>query len=66
MAFTRRSFLQAAGVGIAAFGFPVNVPLTDRGRMPKSINVDVGAGGPTIRATTTNGGVRVGRQSVSM
>ena len=25
MAFTRRSFLQAAGVGIAAFGFPVNV-----------------------------------------
>ena len=52
--------------GNVSFGFPVNVPLTDRGRMPKSINVDVGAGGPTIRATTTNGGVRVGRQSVSM
>ena len=52
--------------GNVSFGFPVNVPLTDRGRMPKSINVDIGAGGPTIRATTTNGGVRVGRQSVSM
>src|SRR6266705_609951 len=49
--------------GNVSFGFPVNVPLTDRGRMPKSINVDIGAGGPTIRANTTNGGVRVGRQS---
>ena len=43
--------------------FPVNVPLTARGRMPKDISVDLGSGGPTVRAMTTNGGVRVGRAS---
>lgn len=41
----------------------LNVPVNDRGRMPKEISVDLGAGGPTVRATTTNGGVRVGRAS---
>lgn len=49
--------------GNVSFGFPVNVPLTDRGRMPKDISVDLGSGGPTVRATTTNGGVRVGRKT---
>ena len=43
--------------------FPLNVPLDDRGRMPKEISVDLGSGGPTIRATTTNGGVKVSRSS---
>jgi DUF4097 and DUF4098 domain-containing protein YvlB len=42
---------------------PLNVPMTSRGRMPKEISVDLGSGGPTIRATTTNGGVRVARVS---
>jgi len=42
---------------------PLNVPVNDRGRMPKDISVDIGGGGPTVRATTTNGGVRVGRAS---
>ena len=42
---------------------PLNVPVNERGRMPKEINVDLGSGGPTIRAMTTNGGVRVGRAS---
>lgn len=41
----------------------LNVPVNERGRMPKEISVDLGAGGPTVRATTTNGGVRVGRAS---
>lgn len=41
--------------------FPLNVPLTERGRMPKDISVDLGGGGPTIRATTTNGGVHLSR-----
>jgi len=41
--------------------FPLNVPLTERGRLPKDISVDIGSGGPTIRAITTNGGVRVTR-----
>jgi hypothetical protein len=53
--------LETATVnGNVSFGFPVNVQPNERGRMPKSINVDLGSGGPTIRATTTNGGVRVG------
>src|SRR5215510_6644249 len=53
--------LETATVnGNVSFGFPVNVPRNERGRIPKSINVDLGSGGPTIRATTTNGGVRVG------
>ncbi len=43
--------------------FPLNVPLTERGRMPKDISVDLGGGGPTIRATTTNGGVHLSRAS---
>jgi DUF4097 and DUF4098 domain-containing protein YvlB len=44
--------------------FAINVPLTDRGRMPREISVDLGSGGPTIHATTTNGGVRVNRASM--
>ena len=43
--------------------FPLNVPLTERGRLPKDISVDIGSGGPTIRAKTTNGGVHVTRAS---
>ena len=47
--------------GNVSSDFPLNVPLTERGRMPKEISVDIGSGGPTIRAITTNGGVRVSR-----
>ena len=47
--------------GNVASDFPLNVPLTDRGRLPKEIKVDLGSGGPTIRAVTTNGGVHLGR-----
>ncbi|HEY0347159.1 MAG TPA: DUF4097 family beta strand repeat-containing protein [Pyrinomonadaceae bacterium] len=43
--------------------FPLNVPMTERGRLPKEISVDLGSGGPTIRATTTNGGVHLARAS---
>jgi DUF4097 and DUF4098 domain-containing protein YvlB len=43
--------------------FPLNVPLNERGRMPKDISVDIGSGGPTIRAVTTNGGVHLSRAS---
>lgn len=39
----------------------LNVPRNERGRMPKEISIDLGSGGPTIRAVTTNGGVRVNR-----
>jgi DUF4097 and DUF4098 domain-containing protein YvlB len=43
--------------------FPLNVQMTERGRLPKEINVDLGSGGPTIRAVTTNGGVHLSRAS---
>jgi len=43
---------------------PINVALTDRGRAPKDIAVDLGSGGPTVRVMTTNGGVRIGRTSM--
>ena len=49
--------------GRVSSDFPLNVPLTDRGHIPKEISVDLGSGGPRIRATTTNGGVRVARAS---
>jgi DUF4097 and DUF4098 domain-containing protein YvlB len=50
--------------GNISLNFPVTVPLTDRGRTPKEITVDLGSGGPTVRAMTTNGGVRIGRSSM--
>jgi hypothetical protein len=50
--------------GNVSFNIPVNVALTDRGRMPKDITVDLGSGGPTVRVITTNGGVRIGRTSM--
>ncbi len=49
--------------GNVASDFPLNVQMTERGRLPKEISVDLGSGGPTIRATTTNGGVHLGRAS---
>lgn len=50
--------------GNVSSDFALNVPLTDRGRMPKEISVDIGSGGPTIKLTTTNGGVRVNRAAM--
>lgn len=49
--------------GNVASDFPLNVQLNERGRLPKQISVDFGSGGPTIKATTTNGGVRLSRAS---
>lgn len=51
--------------GNISIDFPVNVPLTDRGRIPRDVTIDLGSGGPTVRATTTNGGVRVKRAAVA-
>ena len=51
--------------GNVSSDFPLNVPQSERGRMPKDISVDLGSGGPTIRAVTTNGGVRVHRAGES-
>jgi DUF4097 and DUF4098 domain-containing protein YvlB len=42
-------------------GVSVDFPVTVRGRIDKNLSFDIGSGGPTIRATTTNGGVKIGR-----
>ena len=39
----------------------VDFPVTVQGRITKELAVNLGAGGPTVRATTTNGGVRIKR-----
>ncbi len=39
----------------------IDFPVTVQGRITREIAVNLGAGGPTIRAMTTNGGVRVKR-----
>ena len=44
--------------GRIELGFPVRV----QGRLDRQITTDLGSGGPTIRATTTNGGVVVRRR----
>ena len=37
----------------------VDFPITVQGRITRELSVNLGSGGPTIRAMTTNGGVRV-------
>jgi len=39
----------------------VDFPVTVQGRITREIAVNLGAGGPTVRATTTNGGVKIKR-----
>jgi DUF4097 and DUF4098 domain-containing protein YvlB len=40
-------------------GMDVEFPITVHGRIDRNLSFDIGNGGPTIRATTTNGGVRI-------
>lgn len=40
-------------------GIDVDFPVTVRGRIGRSLSVELGDGGPTVRAVTTNGGVRI-------
>ena len=41
----------------------VDFPITVQGRITKELSVNIGSGGPIIRAITTNGGVRVRKAS---
>ena len=41
----------------------VDFPVTVQGRITKELAVNLGSGGPTVRAMTTNGGVRIKRSS---
>jgi len=42
----------------------VDFPITAQGRITKELSVNLGSGGPTVRAMTTNGGIRL-KRSVS-
>ena len=41
-------------------GFEIGFPVTVQGKIDRRLSADLGGGGPTIRAYTTNGGVRIG------
>jgi hypothetical protein len=42
-------------------GVSIDFPVTMQGEINKRLAVDLGSGGRLVRATTTNGGVRVER-----
>ena len=43
-------------------GIDVDFPITVRGRIGRQLRTTLGDGGPTIRAMTTNGGVKIRRR----
>jgi hypothetical protein len=43
-------------------GINVGFPVTVQGKIDRKLSVDLGDGGPTVRVTTTNGGVRISEQ----
>ena len=43
----------------------VDFPVTVQGRITKELAVSLGSGGATVRATTTNGGVRIKRSAMN-
>jgi hypothetical protein len=43
-------------------GFTTDFPLTVEGRVGRRISTEIGGGGPTVRATTTNGSVALRRR----
>jgi len=46
-------------------GIEVNFPITVQGEIKNRLSADLGGGGPTIRAETTNGGVEINRASAN-
>ena len=44
-------------------GIHVNFPITIQGEIKNRLSTDLGGGGATIRAQTTNGGVQISRAS---
>jgi DUF4097 and DUF4098 domain-containing protein YvlB len=45
-------------------GISVDFPVTVQGKITKELAVNLGSGGPTVRAVTTNGGIRIRRTGV--
>jgi DUF4097 and DUF4098 domain-containing protein YvlB len=44
-------------------GMKIDYPITVQGKIEREISTDIGSGGTTIRATTTNGGVTIRRKA---
>jgi DUF4097 and DUF4098 domain-containing protein YvlB len=42
-------------------GLSIDFPVTVQGKISRELAVNLGSGGPTVRAMTTNGGVRIRR-----
>ncbi|HUX32430.1 MAG TPA: DUF4097 family beta strand repeat-containing protein [Gemmatimonadaceae bacterium] len=54
-----RDYNARLEIGTTNGGLDIDFPITVQGRLGRRINTTLGKGGPLIRATTVNGGVRV-------
>lgn len=54
-----RGYSAVLETGTVNGGLDLGIPITVQGRLDRQIRAELGRGGPTIRAMTTNGGVRV-------
>jgi len=54
-----RGYSAVLETGTVNGGMDLGIPITVQGRLDRQIRTELGRGGATIRATTTNGGVRV-------
>jgi len=56
-----RDYSAQLETGTVNGGMNIDFPVTVQGRIGRRLSAQLGAGGPTIRATTTNGGVSIRR-----
>jgi hypothetical protein len=57
-----RDYSAELVTGTVNGGFDIDFPVTVSGRIGRQLRTTLGDGGPTIRAVTTNGGVRIKRR----
>jgi DUF4097 and DUF4098 domain-containing protein YvlB len=57
-----RGYNARLETGTVNGGMNVNFPITVSGRIGRHVETQLGSGGPLIRATTTNGGVRISQR----
>ena len=55
------SYSAQLETGTVNGGINIDFPVTVQGRIGRSLDIRLGEGGPTVRAMTTNGGVRIVR-----
>jgi len=57
-----RGYNAQLEIGTVNGGMSFDFPITVRGRIDRQISTQLGSGGPVVRATTTNGGVRISQR----